>query len=139
MNRNGTGSRLPTAHFYELETLTTTERRDVAAFVLAFGTGTPAAVGQSRTFTAANRTEPLLLEDLSVLEAQAALGNIDLVVEGISGSGTISRRYDPGSGLYEENPLPGLTRSSLLGSLDVGEAITFTALRFGQADHRLGN
>lgn len=139
MNRNGTGSRLPTVHFYELETLKVHERKDVAAFILAFGTGTPAAVGQSRTFTAANRTDPLLLEDLSVLEAQAALGNIDLVVEGISGSGTISRRYDPGSGLYEENPLPGLTRSSLLGSLDGGEAITFTALRFGQAEFRLGH
>lgn len=139
MNRNGTGSRLPTVHFYELETLDAEDRKNVAAFVLAFGTGTHAAVGQSRTVTSANRADNALLEDLTVLEAQATSGGIDLVVEGLAGSQAISRRFDPAQGFYLDGVLPGLSRAALLASLSAGEAVTFTALRPGQAVFRLGH
>lgn len=136
MNRNGTGSRLPTVHFYELETLSPQDRKDVAAFVLAFGTGTPAAVGQSRTFTSTNRGSAPLLAELATLEAQAALGSIDLVVEGLAGSERIARSYDPGTGLYAAGAGPGLSRAALLAALGSGEAITFTALLPDHAVHR---
>lgn len=138
MNRNGTGSRLPTVHFYELETLDAEDRKNVAAFVLAFGTGTHAAVGQSRTMTSANRADNALLEDLTVLEAQATSGGIDLVVEGLAGSLGISRHFDPAQGLYLDGVLPGLSRAALLASLSAREAVTFTAIRPGQAVFRLG-
>jgi len=138
MNRNGTGSRLPTVHFYELETLDAEDRKNVAAFVLAFGTGTHGAVGQSRTLTSVNRGNTSLLEDLTVLEAQATSGGIDLVVEGIAGSQGISRHFDPAQGLYLDGVNPGLTRAALLASLTSGEAVTFTALRPDQAGFRLG-
>lgn len=139
MNRNGTGSRLPTVHFYELETLDAEDRKNVAAFVLAFGTGTHGAVGQSRTLTSVNRGNTSLLEDLTVLETQATSGGIDLVVEGIAGSQGISRHFDPAQGLYLDGVNPGLTRAALLASLASGEAVTFTALRPGQAGFRLGH
>lgn len=137
MNRNGTGSRLPTVHFYELETLNAEDRKNVAAFVLAFGTGTHGAVGQSRTVTNANRTDALLLADLSTLEAQADEESIDLVVEGIAGAASVSRRFDPSQNLFVDGVNPGLTRTALLNALTAGEAVTFTALRPGQADFRL--
>lgn len=137
MNRNGTGSQLPTVHFYELETLNAADRKNVAAFVLAFGTGTHGAVGQSRTLTNLNRGETSLLEDLTVLEAQADAEEIDLVVEGIAGAATVSRRFDPAQDLYVDGVNPGLTRADLLNALTTGEAVTFTALRPGQADFRL--
>jgi DNA-binding beta-propeller fold protein YncE len=139
MNRNGTGSRLPTVHFYELETLGAEERRNVAAFVLAFGTGTHAAVGQSRTVTSVNRGQSSLLEDLTVLEAEADAEEIDLVVEGIAGAASVSRRFDPAQNLYVDGVNPGLARSALVGALGADEAVTFTALRRGQAVHRLAN
>lgn len=138
MNRNGTGSRLPTVHFYEIETLNVEERKDVAAFILAFGTGTHGAVGQSRTLTVANRGSIPLLEDLALLETQAAGGGIDLVVEGVSGGAAVSLAYDPAGGIYERGAAPGFSRSALLAALTAGEAVTFTALRPGQAVHRIG-
>lgn len=138
MNHNGTGSRLPTAHFYELDTLNAQDRKDVAAFVLAFGTGNHAAVGQSRTFTSANRTDAGLLADLTVLESQAEAGSIDLVVEGVAGAASVARTYDSDQNLYLGGAGPGLSRSTLLDSLGAGEAISFTALRSGQAAHRPG-
>jgi DNA-binding beta-propeller fold protein YncE len=137
MNRNGTGSRLPTVHFYELEALGAEDRKNVAAFVLAFGTGTHGAVGQSRTLTSLNRGETSLLEDLTVLEAQADEEAIDLVVEGIAGAATISHRFDPAQDLFVDGVNPGLTRADLLNALTPGEAVTFTALRPGQAEFRL--
>jgi hypothetical protein len=139
MNRNGTGSRLPTVHFYELETLGAEERRNVAAFVLAFGTGTHAAVGQSRTVTTASLADTALHTDLDILEREADGESIDLVVEGIAGAASVSRRFDPAQNLYVDGVNPGLARSALVGALGADEAVTLTALRRGQAVHRLAN
>jgi DNA-binding beta-propeller fold protein YncE len=138
MNRDGTGSRLPTVHFYEIETLNAAERRDVAAFILAFGTGTHGAVGQSRTVTVANRNEASLLEDLALLEVQAAAGSIDLVVDGVAGAAQVAHTFDPARSLYAKAAGPDLSRASILSALAAGEAVTFTALRLGQAVHRGG-
>ncbi len=107
MNHDGTGSRLPTAHFYEIETLDARGRRDVAAFVLAFGTGTDAAVGQSRTFTVSNRGDANLLADLGTLEVRAAAGAIDLVVEGIAAAAPVSGVFDPGRSNTSAQVPPG--------------------------------
>lgn len=138
MNRDGTGSRLPTVHFYEIETLNVQERKDVAAFILAFGTGTHGAVGQSRTLTMANRGSIPLLEDLAILEAQAAAGSIDLVVDGVAGAALIAHTFDPARSLYGRAAGPDLSRASILSALAAGEAVTFTAIRLGQAEHRGG-
>jgi DNA-binding beta-propeller fold protein YncE len=139
MNRNGTGSRLPTVHFYELETLNAQDRKNVAAFVLAFGTGTHGAVGQSRTVTTASLADTALHTDLDILEREADGESIDLVVEGIAGAASVSRRFDPAQNLYVDGVNPGLARSALVGALGADEAVTFTALRRGQAVHRLAN
>lgn len=138
MNHDGTGSRLPTAHFYEIDTLRAAERKDVAAFVLAFGTGTPAAVGQGRTFTAANRGEADLLADLAILEERAAAGAIDLVVDGVAAAAPVGLTFDPGTRLYLGSG-PGVSRASLLAALSAEEALTFTALAPGQAGFRARN
>lgn len=138
MNHNGTGSRLPTVHFYELETLNAQEKKDVAAFVLAFGSGTDAAVGQSRTVTTVNRGDAVLLAELDVLEARASAGAIDLVVDGMAAAAPVARKWDSNTALYS-NGGPGLSRASILAALTAGEAVTFTALAPGQAQFRPGN
>lgn len=137
MNRDGSGFQLPEAHFYELSVLDDAGRKDVAAFVLAFGTGTAAAVGQARTLAPANRAEAGLLDDLAILEAEAAAGRIDLVAEGLAGGVRVRLSYDPAAGLYGGGASAPASRAAWLASLGAGEALTFTALAPGQAAYRL--
>jgi hypothetical protein len=59
------------------------------------------------------------------------------VVEGFAGAAFVSRRFDPVQDLYVDGVNPGSTRSDLLNALMPTEALTFTALRPGQADVRL--
>lgn len=134
MNRNGTGSRLPEAHFYDISALNLQGRIDVAAFILAFDTGTAAAVGRSRTLTESSREDATLLAELALLEAEAQAGRIDLVAEGVVGGARVRLVFDPPSGLYGGPPQ---SRSAWLTSLAAGEALTFTALFPGQSEYRL--
>lgn len=137
MNRDGTGSQLPEAHFYELSNLTEQGRKDVAAFVLAFDTGTAAAVGQSRTLTVTSREEAAILTDLALFEAETLAGSIDLVAEGFVGGVPVRLGFDPDTGLYGGNSTAPATRSAWLDALVTDESLTFTALLPGQAARRL--
>lgn len=136
MNRNGSGYQLPEAHFYELSNLNEQGRKNVAAFVLAFDTGTAAAVGQSRTLTVSNRTLAALLADISVFEAEALAGRIDLVAEGTVNGVRVKLLFDHETGLYGGDGSTPADRASWLGALAPGEALTFTALLPGQAVYR---
>lgn len=137
MNRDGSGSQLPEAHFYELSNLTEQGRKDVAAFVLAFDTGTAAAVGQSRTFTTTNRSDPTALAELTTFEAEALAGRIDLVAEGFVGGRSVRLGFEPNTTLYGDGVSAPATRSAWLALLEAGESLTFTALLPGQAAYRL--
>jgi DNA-binding beta-propeller fold protein YncE len=61
---------------------TETEKADIAAFMMNFDTGTAAAVGYTRTLTAANVTTSLIQADWALLQSQATAGNIDLIARG---------------------------------------------------------
>ncbi len=137
MNRDGSGFQLPEAHAYELSNLNEKGRRDVAAFVLAFDTGTAAAVGQARTLTAANRHQAGLLAELDLLEGEALAGRIDLVAEGLADGLRVRLVYAPQTGLYGGAPAAPAGRSAWLAALAPGEALTFTALFPGQAGFRI--
>lgn len=137
MNRDGTGSRLPTVHFYELGQLDQQGRKDVAAFVLSFDTGTPASVGQARTLNVGNRSSASLLADLTLFETQAGDGLIDLVAEGISGSTDVALYFDSVVQKYTDGTTSSHTRAELLAALQAGEAVTFTVILRGQAAVRL--
>lgn len=62
-------------------------RRDVEAFLLAFETETPAAVGRTLAYDGSNNSDPNALSLLNSLISQANTGSIAL----------IARRYDNGS------------------------------------------
>lgn len=136
MNRDGTGFQLPEAHFYELSELNAQGRKDVAAFVLAFDSGTAAAVGQSRTVTAANRASAPLLSDLATLEAEAQAGRIDLVADGIVASSRVRLVFNPATSQYEATAGASASRLSWTDALGPDEALTFVALAPGQAAFR---
>jgi DNA-binding beta-propeller fold protein YncE len=137
MNRNGTGFQLPEAHFYDISNLNERERLDVSAFVLAFDSGTAAAVGQARTLTVANRSGAALLEELAAFESEAQAGRIDLVAEGLVDGTRVRLAYAPSTGLYGGGAAVPASRSAWLAALGSGEALTFTALLPGQAAYRL--
>lgn len=136
LNRNGSGSLMPTPHFYELSSLRPQDLKDVTAFLLAFDTGTAAAVGQSRSLRIDNREDPAILADLLILEGQAANQAIDLVVEGSLKGQPASFRFNPSSNLYE-SPAAPLTRSDLIAALLATDALTFIALPPGQSAGRV--
>jgi len=137
MNRDGTGSQLPEAHFYELSNLTEQGRKDVAAFVLAFDTGTAAAVGQSRTLTVTNRAITTLLAELALFEMEVLAGSIDLVAEGVVNGTPVRLAFDPDTSLYGGGASPPAIRATWLSSLNAGESLTFTGLLPGQAAYRI--
>lgn len=137
MNRDGTGSRLPTVHFYELGQLDDQGNKDVAAYVLSFGTGTPASVGQGRTLHVGNRDDAGLLGELDMFESLVAAGNVDLVAEGTAGANGVRLYFDSTSGKYSDGSGGVVTRADLLSAIQTGEGITFTVLLRGQAVHRL--
>ncbi|MGA9773522.1 MAG: beta-propeller fold lactonase family protein [Blastocatellia bacterium] len=60
----------------------TIRKRNLAAFMLCFDTGTAPAVGYTRTITSANVANATVAGEWTVLENQARAGNIDLVVKG---------------------------------------------------------
>jgi YVTN family beta-propeller protein len=78
----------------------TTIQSNLTAFMKCFDTGTAPAVGYSLTFDSNCVGQVALSNQWTVLEAQAAVSNIDLVVKGILQGQTRSLRYDPASSAY---------------------------------------
>lgn len=68
--------------FFGPRTADPTDRRDLEAYMLCFDTGTAPAVGQTRTFTAANLGDEALNNDWILMGSQAERGNVDLVAKG---------------------------------------------------------
>ena len=61
----------------------TTRKTNLNAFLMCLDTGTAPAVGYSRTVTAVNVNDSALNGDWTLLQNQAAAGNIDLIAKGI--------------------------------------------------------
>lgn len=136
MNRDGSGFQLPEAHFYQISILDRAGRADVAAFILSFDSGTPAATGQTRTASPANRGDPSLLEDLGQLEAQALAEKVEIVASGVVGGERVRLLFDPATGLYGGGASAPAARSAWIAALAPGEALSFVALPPGQAAYR---
>jgi YVTN family beta-propeller protein len=97
----------------------TVVKNNLAAFVQCFDTGTAPAVGYARTLTSANVTTGSISNDWSLLESQAGLTNIDLIVKGTIKGVRHGLLYQPSSGMYR----PDTTNSSL-GLLSRGQLST---------------
>jgi hypothetical protein len=89
----------------------------VSAFVQCFDTGTAPAVGYSRTVTGSNYNS--VTNDWAMLENQAAIGNIDLVVRSARLGVTRNFVYQPGAGTYRphKQALPSVARANIVADI----------------------
>lgn len=112
-------------------------RRDVAAFLLCFDTGTWPAVGAQWTATGAN--DPVGTQRLNTLIGQADLGRIDLVAKGVDGNGQMRGWVYEGSGLWrpDRSAESAIGTSALLAGVGLGTELTFTGVLHGEGS-RLG-
>jgi YVTN family beta-propeller protein len=103
-----------------------TIKNNLAAFVQCFDTGTAPAVGYTRTVTAANLSGLSVSNDWTLLESQAALTNIDLVVKGTLNGVTHGLVYQRTSGTYRPDTtnLTSFTRQQLAAKIAAGDTLT---------------
>jgi YVTN family beta-propeller protein len=105
----------------------TTIKNNLAAFVESFDTGTAPAVGYTRTIVAANVNTTSISNDWSLLESQASLTNIDLIVKGTINGKRHGLLYQPGAGTYrpDSTNLSSFSHSQLVADILAGDTLTF--------------
>ncbi len=103
-------------------------KRNLSAFVLCLDTGTAPATGHGRTVRASNLTTSAATWTL--LESQAGLGNIDLVIRGLLGGARHGLRYRPGTNDYasDQAGLGPFTRAQLENLISAGTAPALSLL-----------
>lgn len=104
------------------------DRRDVEAFVLAFGSDVPACLGAQVTINSA-----VTSSRLNTLIAQSASGNVDLIAKGPDGSGQ-NRGWVRVSGGWssDRSSEPTVGLASIVANAAPGAEITFTAVMTGE-------
>jgi hypothetical protein len=104
----------------------TTIKNNLAAFVQCFDTGTAPAVGYTRTVSSTNVASTSISNDWSLLEFQAAAGNIDLIVKGTVDGKIRGLVYQPGSANYRPDTtnLTTLTRAQLTTKIQNGDRLS---------------
>jgi YVTN family beta-propeller protein len=120
-------------------TSTTQQERDLFAFMLAFPTESPPAIGRQVTVTTANRNDATVTGTINTLVAQAELARCDLVVKGVVGGTAKGWVYDPTTNALEPDSLieAPVTDAALRASLAAGDVVTYTGVPPG-AGVRLG-
>jgi DNA-binding beta-propeller fold protein YncE len=104
----------------------TVRKRNVAAFLLSFNTGTAPAVGYSRTVTAANVDAPAVDGDWSTLERVATTAGIDLVLKGTIDGERRGLVYRPTTNDYrsDRTGVGPFTRAQLREKIAAGDRLT---------------
>ena len=104
----------------------TVRKTNLAAFLLCFDTGTAPAVGYARTVTATNVNNSAVTSDWTLLEGQAAAGNIDLIVKGTINGQRMGLLYRPASNDYQTDRtgVGPFTRTQLRGNITAGDVLT---------------
>ena len=104
----------------------TTRKANLNAFVQCFDTGVAPAVGYARTLLAANVNSANVSNDWSLLEAQAGVTNIDLIVRGTLDGKLTGLLFLRGANTYRLNTtnLPPMTRAQLLAKVQGGDTLT---------------
>jgi YVTN family beta-propeller protein len=103
-----------------------TIKNNLAAFVQCFDTGTAPAVGYTRTINSNNLATASISNDWSLLESQAALTSIDLIVKGTLDGQRHGFLYQPLSGNYrpDSTSLTNLTHAQLYAKIGGGDTMT---------------
>ncbi|MFN0207662.1 MAG: YncE family protein [Planctomycetota bacterium] len=79
----------------------TTKKNNLQAFLLCFDTGFVPAVGYSRTIRQSNANQGAVTSDVTLLQNQATLANIDLIGKGVIDGVLRGLRYQTGPGNYK--------------------------------------
>lgn len=111
----------------------TVRKTNLSAFVMCFDTGVAPAVGYTRTITAANANQTAVVNDWALLEAQAAAGNIDLIVKGTVAGTRRGLVYQPAKGNksnYKSDKVSvgSLTHAQLRAKIAAGDTLSFTGV-----------
>lgn len=113
----------------------TVRKTNLNAFVMCFDTGLAPAIGFTRTITAANANQTAVVNDWALLEAQAAAGNIDLIVKGtIAGirRGLVYQPVRNKSNYKSDKTSVGLfTHAQLQTKIAAGDTLSFTGVPLG--------
>jgi YVTN family beta-propeller protein len=117
----------------------TTIKNNIAAFVQCFDTGTAPAVGYTRTLSSNNVATASATQDWSLLESQAAVTNIDLIVRGTLDGARHGLLYQPLSGTYlpDTTSLTSFTHAQLVARIQQGDSLTLMGVPPGSG-RRLG-
>jgi hypothetical protein len=107
-------------------TYTERQKRDIAAFVMSFDTGTAPAVGYTITLAPENADDELLQADWTTLQQQAAARNIDVTVKGTVDGQVRELSYRPFFDDYAVSGVAGAfrTRAQLQAGIDRGDILT---------------
>jgi hypothetical protein len=104
-----------------------TARRQVTAFMMAFDSNLGPIVGQQVTLTA--RSGAADAERLALLEARAAAGECDLVVDGLLGDRRFGMLYEPRTGTFIPDVAHGAKLPDrALRAIRLVSELTFTAV-----------
>jgi hypothetical protein len=110
----------------------TARKTNLNAFLMCFDTGAAPAIGFTRTLTASN-VSSAVLDEWTTMQAQAAVGNIDLIVKGTVNGKRRGLVYQPASGTYKSDK-PGLgpfTQAELKAKVEGGDTLTITGVPAG--------
>lgn len=101
----------------------TLRKNNLSAFVQCIDTGTAPATGYGRTVRAT--TLAATATDWTLLESQAAAGNIDFVLRGLFAGARHGFRYRPATNNYasDQAGLGPLTRAELQAAIGTGGAV----------------
>ncbi|MEN3332515.1 MAG: hypothetical protein V7641_1880 [Blastocatellia bacterium] len=114
------------------------DRRDVAAFVLAFDSGLAPAVGLQVTINGDHQDSAVANQRIQLLVAQANAGNCDLIVKGIYRAEHRGFVYIGGGRLQPDRQSDApLSWQELVQAAKAGSELTFTGVPVGYG-HRLG-
>lgn len=139
---DGTGFAMPKSHFYQLDNLSSTQEFfDVAAFLMAFDTGTAPTVGRSFAVRFSNKSASATLTEIALLEARALAADCDLVVRGKFAGINRSFRYVPASATYvpDRTGQAVMNRTALLSMILSGDEVTFMGVLPGEGLRKGGD
>ncbi|HET7226715.1 MAG TPA: FlgD immunoglobulin-like domain containing protein [Candidatus Eisenbacteria bacterium] len=125
--------KFPGFNFGSPQSTADANRRDVAAFLMAFDTGTAPAIGVQITFDGTNGGDATLTARVDTLRAQAAAGTCDLVAKGRVGGQPRGWLYQSGSATWKSDKAAGaaLSTPSLLALAGPGSELTVTGVPAG--------
>ena len=111
----------------------TVRKSNLAAYVKAFSTGMPPAVGHGHTMDPGRVNDLAILADWSVLEAQVQAGKIDLIAKGTIDGKPRGLLYRPVFNDYfvDRNGIGPFTRAELRQKIQSGDTLTIMGVPRG--------